>query len=117
MARVYKYKKLDRTNTDALRKYRDENALTNAQVAERAGETADDVSRWIGRKRVPKPVLEKLGLKARNSVSVTKKTDQETSLSRLPEGGSLYICYVGSKQRNAFLTICESLGIEAKHVL
>lgn len=110
--RVWKYKKNDYITTGALKRYKEENNLTAEKLAEIAGETKANINSWIWNGRAPKPVLDKLGIKARNRVVTTKANNENH-----PVGGSFYACYVGKDHVDAFTSFCKALGISAKYVV
>lgn len=111
MTRVYKYKKSDRINTDALRKYKKESGKSFTKIAEEAGEDVNDIVRWSTRKRVPRAVLKNLGLKARN-----KKLKIVEGGGIAPSGSAIFVCSVSQSQKASFLAVMEGLKISATRV-
>lgn len=98
-------------STQALKKYRDEHSLSNKELAEKIGESVTFVRNCIYGNRVPRAVLQNLGIKARN------KTKNESAPPPHPPGGTIYACYVGAKDKVSFLAFCSALNINAKDVL
>lgn len=106
---TYKYGRSQKNfvSSEALKKYRNENQMNNFTLAQKLGEDVKNVQNWISRKRVPKSVLQRLGIKARNVAPPHQH----------PKGGTLYACYVGANDQPAFLAFCSALKINAKDVL
>lgn len=113
MTRVVKYGRTKNfAATSALRKYRDMNGLTNTQIAEKTGDTADNIQQWIRREKVPKAVLEKLGIAYRS-----KRLDKASPPPATKTGGLICVCYVDADKKQAFESFCTALNINVKDLI
>jgi hypothetical protein len=112
-AKNLKYGRGDKNfvNSDALKKYRDAQGLTNQQLADKFGDTEKVVQLWISRGRVPRVVLKQIGLSVRGPYK------RNTSSSSIPAGGTIYACYVGAAEKDAFLAFCTAMKINAKDMI
>lgn len=112
MAKVFHFGKENFVTSGALKRYRDDNNLTNAELTAQlglAGKYWNTVATWCSKGRVPVEALRKLGLSQRR-----RGGKRSTAV---PAGGSLYVCYVGAADVKRFKEINAALGIEVKSVL
>lgn len=101
----------DFINSKALRKFRQDNNLSNVEIAERIGMGVrpGTISKWIRTNRIPRELPKILGFRTRE-VTTTRKA------SATPVG-DLYVVYITDKTKQPFLAFCNSLGIDHKSVL
>jgi len=102
-------------NTEALRLYRDNNEMTTNELAAKLDDQPHQVAQWLRRSRVPRAVLEKLGITVRGPYK--KQTAHKKTGSSIPSGGTIYACYVGAAQKDAFLAFCSAMHINAKDMI
>lgn len=116
MAKNWKYGKGEAAwvNTDALRKYVKDTGMSLAEVGKACEDTEKAVHRWLQRSRVPRVVLEKLGITVRGPYK--QRADKKT-VSSIPAGGTIYACYVGAAEKTAFLAFCAAMHISAKDMI
>lgn len=104
--------------TRALKSYQEELGVNNFVmgkiISDKIGRlcTNHHISYWRSRGIAPKEVLKVLEIKTRLIPRV-----RSSKLSKTKSGGDLYVCYINSQEREAFLAFCSAMKIEAKSVL